>query len=171
MNSRALGIVLLLAGIFLVSPAPDCSAISEAAARGIIESGGFTIAPRPDYEGHYWLIRFDGTDRVGYAKWDPVNRRYRLFTPGDYYMGFLQATVGRDFDREAIKQFTWYDRNNRYQGIFIREPGSDPRTLRNTQGQLGGTLRHYRIGVPPGIDTEVGDSAIPWILRESGADR
>ncbi len=138
-------ILSLLATGVAMSQLPAVSAEDE---KDNIEGTNFTIVPRSNYHRSYWIIRIKDGEIIGYAPWDIERRRWTLFNLYGQYRGFLQATLG-ERRIEYYKQYTWYDRNNRYLGVFIASIGGHPRTKDYQFGELGGSLDLYNIGDMP----------------------
>ena len=110
---------------------------------------------RPD---SLWVYSAASQERkvIGYADWNKFNRQYRIFDLDGRYRGIMRATTGTVRNRAEpsgtpfFTQFLFYDNKDRYKGIFIRNPGGRPESPVNRYGELGGTLRFYRLGsVPP----------------------
>lgn len=131
------------------------------------EMAYFYIRKRADYDGAEWVYDDRTHKLVGYAPWDPIQRRWTLFSLDGKYKGFIQATVGDDgFDyfrqqgdprsnfqfgvpNEApphFRQYLWYDSHNKYRGLFVKRLGGRPPTVREPEGELGGQLEIYRRG-------------------------
>ncbi len=147
-----------------------------------VETEDLEIVRRPNYQGAYWLFLSDryaeGADEpVGYATWDPVQRRYTFFNMKGEYKGFYQATIGHrvslDFEpfyqtpldigeegTHRYEQFLTYDKNNRYKGVIVVGLGGRGVTESNPYGELGGRFRMYlrgNIPVPyPAIRPRIG---------------
>ncbi len=113
-----------------------------------LERANFYIAPRLNYSGSYWIFDQTNNNVIGYAPWDTVRRRWTLFTLTGKYGGFIQATLGAT-KPPHYKQYLWYDRDNRYKGVFIAHLGGTPVTPEHPFGELGGWLEIYRIGNIP----------------------
>ncbi len=116
--------------------------------RDNIDGTNFTLIPRLNYARSYWIIRIKDGEIIGYAPWDIERRRWSLFNLHGQYRGFIQATIG-ERSIEYYKQYTWYDRHNRYLGVFIASIGGHPRTKDYQHGELGGSLDLYNQGNPP----------------------
>ena len=116
--------------------------------RDNIDGTNFTIVPRLNYSRSYWIVRIKDGEIIGYAPWDIERRRWTLFNLHGNYRGFIQATLG-ERSIEYYKQYTWYDRYDRYIGVFIASIGGHPRTKDYKFGELGGSLDLYDIGNPP----------------------
>lgn len=143
-TAAAVAIVLFV----LIVPQTGTSQTTEAAE--VLASSKFRIAPAPNYEGGWWIYNVLNDKIIGYAKWDVVNRRYTLFDLAGGYGGFMQATVG-DRHHEHYQQYLWYDRHNRYKGVFQLTLGGRPATSdENPYGELGGVMLPYTSGnIPP----------------------
>ncbi len=114
----------------------------------VFEQANFRLAPRGNYEGAFRIVDEGTGDVIGYAPWDPQNRRWTLFTLRSDYRGFLQATLG-DPSPPHYTQYLYYDRDNRYLGVFIADLGGRPATPDLPYGELGGSLNFYAIGLRP----------------------
>jgi hypothetical protein len=103
---------------------------------------------------------------VGWATWDPINRRYRLFNMKGDYKGFYQGTIGQrrpieyqpyydtppDTGEEGYhhwEQYLAFDKNDRYKGVIILSLGGRPITDANPYGELGGRFLIYHKGNIP----------------------
>lgn len=113
-----------------------------------IDGTNFTLVPRGNYYKTYWIIRIKDSEIIGYSPWDVEKRRWNLFNLYGQYRGYIQATLG-DRSIEYYKQYLWYDRNNRYLGVFIATIGGHPKTKDYKEGELGGSLDLYRFGNIP----------------------
>ena len=118
----------------------------------------FYISARPNYDGAQWVFDQDTDKLIGYAPWDPVNRRWLLFSLEGTYEGFIQATIG-DLNPPHYTQYLWYDRENRYRGLFVTRLGGRPESPTLPDGELGGELIYYPLGdiqtTPPLYQKEV----------------
>ena len=139
------GLISLLLTVPAMCQLPSVSAQDD---KDNIEGTNFTIVPRLNYERSYWIIRIKDGEIIGYAPWDIERRRWTLFNLYGDYRGFIQATTG-ERKIEYYKQYTWYDRYNRYLGVFIASIGGHPRTKDYKDGELGGSLDAYKIGNIP----------------------
>ena len=110
-----------------------------------LEGANFYILPRVNYKGSFWIIDQDNNNIIGHAPWDPVRHRWTLFTLSDEYYGFIQATMGST-KPPNFQQYLWYDKNNRYKGVFIKHLGGNPVTPKLPYGELGGELALYDYG-------------------------
>jgi hypothetical protein len=114
-----------------------------------LEQAAFAISGTTNYKGARWLISDKTKAVVGYAPWDEIQRRFTLFDLKGRYYGFIQSTIG-DTSNQYFTQYLWYDKNNRYKGIFIVTIGGQPTTPDNPYGELGGMMIPYKIGnIPP----------------------
>jgi len=81
-----------------------------------------------------------------------------LFTLTGKYGGFIQATIGVTKPPHNL-QYLWYDKDNRYKGVFIAHLGGRPVTPELPFGELGGNLEIYPIGNiplrPPSYEIEL----------------
>lgn len=127
----------------------------------------FYMRERPNYNGAQWIYDDRTHKIVGYAPWDPIQRRYTLFSLDGKYKGFIQATLGFDgikYYRQAkevrsnlqygvpneeppyFREFLWYDSKNRYRGLFVKRLGGRPAAIRLPDGELGGEMLNYNKG-------------------------
>jgi hypothetical protein len=114
-----------------------------------LEGAFFYIAFKPNNQRVAWIFQGETDKIIGYAPWDPVSRRWTLFTLQNVYSGFLQATVGTT-SPPHFKQYLWYDKENRYKGLFVARLGGRPVTPDLPFGELGGERDLYQIGnIPP----------------------
>jgi hypothetical protein len=109
----------------------------------------FVIVGRADYVDVSWLIAQRTGDRIGYAPWNTYDKRWNLFSLNAKYSGFVQATLGQRAPLEHYQQFLRYDRDGKYQGMYVATLGGRPRTPDLPQGELGGQLVDYEIGNIP----------------------
>jgi len=123
---------------FIEEPTPD----------EVLETSNFYLMARPNFAGSFWIIEQGSNKIIGHAPWDPVKRRYTLFDLRNEYHGFMQATMGQN-KPDFYKEFLWYDKENRYKGVFIRTLGGRPTTPDLPFGELGGMLWSYSIGNVP----------------------
>ena len=131
-----------------------------------IESQNCYLKPRPMSRDTFWIVEKGTNKMIGYAKWDPILRRYTLFNFKNQYKGFYQATLGQmrnlwyqpywntDFTdtyerAHHYQQFLTYDKNNRYIGVFILSLGGRPESPDVPFGELGGKMVLYKIGNIP----------------------
>lgn len=138
-------LISFLATDSAMSQLPSVSAEDD---RDNIDGTNFTLIPRLNYERSYWVVRIKDGEIIGYSPWDIERRRWNLFNLYGNYRGFIQATIG-ERSIEYYKQYTWYDRHNRYLGVFIASIGGHPRTKDYKYGELGGSLDLYNFGNPP----------------------
>lgn len=131
------------------------------------EIGYFYMRERPNYAGAQWVYDDRTHKLIGYAPWDPIQRRWTLFSLDGKYKGFIQATIGDDgfeyFRREKefrndlqygvpnevpprFTQYLWYDSHNKYRGILAKRLGGRPASVRLPDGELGGQLDYFRRG-------------------------
>jgi hypothetical protein len=122
--------------------------IEERTPDQVLEGANFYLVPRPNFAGSFWIIEEANRNIVGHAPWDPVKRRYNLFNLRNEYQGWMQATMWQG-KPDFYQQFLWYDKENRYKGVFIRTLGGRPTTPDLPFGELGGTLPVYLIGNIP----------------------
>lgn len=134
-----------------------------------LEQADFYLIPRPNYHNSYWIIDQKDNEIVGYGPWDAVKRRWTLFNLMGQYQGFIQATIGTT-DPPYFNQYLWYDKENRYKGVFVASLGGRPTTPDLPYGELGGNLDIYDKGhVPlqlPSLEVEVD----PFRLFPEGMD-
>jgi hypothetical protein len=121
-----------------------------------ITAANFNIVPRPNYEGAQWIVNEADNKIIGYAPWDAVKRRWTMFNLRGLYQGFLQATIGSERPLD-YRQYLWYDKSNRYMGVFIARLGGRPVSPELPYGELGGNLIYFKKGNVPiePIDYEV----------------
>lgn len=123
-----------------------------------LDEANFYLAPRPNYEGSQWVFDTKDNQIVGYGPWDAQKRRWTLFNLRGQYQGFIQATVGST-DPPHFRQYLWYDKDNRYKGVFVASLGGRPVSPDLPYGELGGGLNIYDKGnIPlglPSIEVEV----------------
>jgi|GEM_PF-3183426 len=111
------------------------------------EEGNFFIKRRETFQNSFWVVEQYVNKIIGYALYDEVRRRFRLFDLTARYAGFLQATMV-DFEPDKLfKQYLWYGRDGRYRGVFIRNIGG--RAL-PYEPQTPPHLRYVSMGPPPG---------------------
>lgn len=125
--------------------------LEESTADEALEAANFYIASRPIYEGAFLVFNQENNDIIGYAPWDPVNRRWTIFTLAGAYFGFLQATVGAVNPAHFV-QYLWYGKENEYKGVFVAKLGGRPVTKDLPYGELGGELDLFlegNIPLPP----------------------
>jgi hypothetical protein len=158
-------IVCLIVGIVFGCEALLTAQMSEpAGSMPASEMAYFYMRERTNYAGAQWVYD-DRTDKlVGYAPWDPIRRRWTLFSRDGKYKGFIQATIGDDgfeysrLDKEFrnnlqfgvrnvrpanFRQYLWYDSHNRYRGLFVKRLGGRSITETLPEGELGGQLGYY----------------------------
>ncbi len=116
--------------------------------RGNITEANFKIVPRPNYEGAQWIVNDADNKIIGYAPWDAVKRRWTMFNLRGQYQGFLQATIGSEQPLD-YRQYLWYDKSNRYMGVFIARLGGRPVSPDLPYGELGGNLDYFEKGNIP----------------------
>lgn len=148
MIAKKLTLIVLAAIVMLTLPGISKAQLPSVSARDDkdnIDGTNFRIVKRPNYAGSYWIIRIADDEIIGYAPWDVVKRRWELYNLYGEYRGFMQATIGNP-SIEYYKQYLWYDRNNRYLGVFIASIGGHPKTKDYKEGELGGSLDSYKIG-------------------------
>lgn len=147
---KTLKTLLMLAAVFLVSPNGPVYPAGDSASEEL-DKANFRITAAPNYKGARWVYSARTRKVIGYAPWDPVNRRYTLFDLRGQYRGFIQATMG-DEKNEYYTQHLWYGKDNRYKKLFVTTLGGRPVTRDNPYGELGGKLWPYERGnipVPP----------------------
>lgn len=174
------GAVFVLMVIFLCAGCPPVLAQEQDAAGETSELVDFYITARPNYEGAQWVISERTEKIIGYAPWNPIQRRWTLFSLRGTYEGFIQATMGeagfgwyrsekevRSNLQENVApeeppfftQYLWYDKHNRYKGLFVPRLGGRPPTYKLPYGELGGQLIYYAKGdiqsEPPPYQLEV----------------
>ncbi len=135
-------ILVMLIPAVSFSQLPAVSGMDE---RDNIDGTNFKIVPRVNYLRSNWIVRISDGEIIGYAPWEIEQRRWTLFNLHGQYRGFIQATMGQE-DIQNYKQYLWYDRNNKYLGVFITSLGGHPRTKDYKEGELGGSLDLYKIG-------------------------
>lgn len=135
-----LGLVLTLASVPVFGDVLEDRTVEEA-----LEGANFFILPRPNFKGSFWIVDQEDNKIIGHAPWDPVKRRWTLFTLRDEYFGFIQATMGQT-KPPHYKQYLWYDKYNRYKGVFVKHLGGHPVTPLLPFGELGGNLQLYEYG-------------------------
>jgi hypothetical protein len=111
------------------------------------EEGNFIIKRREMYQHSFWVVEQFVNKIIGYALYDEVRRRFRLFDLTGRYAGFLQATLVDFKPDKLFKQYLWYGRDNRYRGVFIRNIGG--RAL-PYEPRIPPQLRYVSTGPPPG---------------------
>jgi hypothetical protein len=114
----------------------------------LLEGANFVIVPRVNFKGSFWILDQETDKIIGHAPWDAVNRRWNLFTLNNEYYGFIQATIG-SLNPRHFTQYLWYDKDNRYKGVFIANLGGRPVTPDLPFGELGGDLARYDYGNIP----------------------
>jgi hypothetical protein len=159
MGSAKYSIVVVLVALCLASGAPGSAQLLEDSTPDeSLDGAFFYIRFRPDYVRAAWV--FEGeTDRIiGYATWDALRRRWTLFTLKNRYSGFLQATLGTT-SPPHYRQYLWYDKENRYKGLFVSRLGGRPISPDLPFGELGGERDLYARGNipmrPPEYEIEV----------------
>ncbi|MBI5248229.1 MAG: hypothetical protein HY912_01930 [Desulfomonile tiedjei] len=135
-------VVLVLAG------SPSADVFDDPLPDEILEGANFYIAPRPNYEGSFWVFDQSTNKVIGYAPWDSVNRRWTLFSLNAEYKGFIQATTGAT-NPPHFTQYLYYGRENQYKGVFVAALGGRPVSPDLPHGELGGSLALYEIGNLP----------------------
>jgi hypothetical protein len=161
-------IVCLIIGMVIGWGTPLTAQVNESAgATPESEMAYFHMRERPNYAGAQWVYD-DRTEKlVGYAPWDPIRRRWTLFSRDGKYKGFIQATLGddgSDYFRRAkevrnnlqfgvpnerpprFTQYLWYDSHNKYRGLLVKRLGGRPASVRLPDGELGGQLEYFRRG-------------------------
>jgi hypothetical protein len=139
--------ILVLAGFLLGAQAWAF----EGSAEDEFRRSSFYLDLKLSSERDYWIRAATDGRLIGTARWDSLNRRYLLFTMQNNLAGIMEAIVGRS-EGPYYTQFLYYDKDSNYKGIFIRSPGGRPHSMRNPSGELGGTLRFYRLGNAPPKD-------------------
>jgi hypothetical protein len=157
-----LALVLAVGTGFGQAQSPDADSAKEN-----LDEADFYLAPRPNYKGSHWIFSTRDNQIVGYGPWDSVKRRWTLFNLRGQYQGFIQATLGPTAP-PSYRQYLWYDKDNRYKGVFIASLGGRPVTPDLPYGELGGGLNIYSKGnIPldlPSFEVEVD----PWRLFPDG---
>lgn len=160
--------LFLIVGMVIVSGIPLRAQDGETAGTTPdLEMGYFYMRERPNYAGAQWVYDDRTHKLVGYAPWDPIQRRWTVFSLDGKYKGFIQATIGDDGleymrkDKEfrnhlpvqvpierpqRFTQFLWYDSHNKYRGLFVTRLGGRPATISMRDGELGGQLELYKRG-------------------------
>jgi hypothetical protein len=139
---------------------PLCGqAFEELAVEEQLDITQFYIAPKNNFAGAAWVHELTTDKIIGYAACDAQIRRWTLFNLKGEYRGYIQATVGTT-SPPHYRQYLWYDRDNRYKGVFIVRLGGRPVTPDLPSGELGGQLDVY----------ERGDIPIPWPSYEVEPD-
>lgn len=77
-----------------------------------------------------------------------MKRRWTMFNLRGRYQGFLQATIGTEHPLD-YRQYLWYDKSNRYMGVFIARLGGRPVSPDLPYGELGGNLDYFEKGNIP----------------------
>jgi hypothetical protein len=165
--NRRMTIRILVLSVALALLWPAASALCIATAKpNPIETENFYFEPRPESPDTFWIVEESTNKPIGYAKWDPVLRRYTLFNFKNQYRGFYQATLGQRrhlsyqpyYDTNFTntfegahyyQQYLGYDKNNRYIGVFILSLGGRPESPDVPFGELGGKMVLYKIGNIP----------------------
>lgn len=166
-KQRKWGVPLFFMFLMLIGYGTPLLAQEQEAIGSTPEMAYFYIRERANYEGAQWVYDDRTHKLVGYAPWDPVQRRWTLFTLDGEYKGYIQATIGDDgfeyfrqqnefrsnlqYDTRNerpphFSQYLWYDSHNRYRGLFVKRLGGRPATLKRPDGELGGQLEIYRRG-------------------------
>jgi hypothetical protein len=114
----------------------------------VLEGANFYIAPRPNYEGSFWIFDQSSNKLIGYSQWDPIKRRWTLFSLNGEYKGFVQATVG-DTKPPHFTQYLYYGKEHEYKGVFLAGLGGRPVSPTLPDGELGGSLALYEVGNLP----------------------
>jgi hypothetical protein len=132
--------------------------LQESTVEEALDGANFYIVKRPNYQGSFWVHNQENNDIIGHAPWDPVNRRWTLFTLTGEYFGFLQATVGAVSPPHFV-QYLWYGKDNEYKGVFVAKLGGRPVTKDLPYGELGGELELFLEGdiplPPPAYNIEL----------------
>ncbi len=148
---------ILIIGASLVSPASGDLFPSDSAEDEVLDGKFFYISPRRNNEQAHWIFEQSTNRPIGYAPWDQRKRRWTLFNMRGEYQGFIQALIGTD-EPPHYTQYSWYDKDNRYKGVFVARLGGRPHTRDLPFGELGGELRIYERGnipvKPPRYDVE-----------------
>ena len=125
------------------------------------EDGNFYIKGRENLENGFWVVEQYVNTRIGYALYDEVRRRFKLFDLRGKYAGYLQATMVDFVPDKLYKQYLWYGRDNQYKGVFVRQLGG--RSL-PYEPETPPHLRQTRMGPPPGTyGAELGGQLYPYI--------
>ncbi|AFM23669.1 hypothetical protein [Desulfomonile tiedjei] len=140
--------LLLFVMLLFVSSQCFADPLVDSTPEEVFAGADFYVIPRANYAGSFWVVDQSNNKIIGYAPWDPLKRRWTLFSLNSEYQGFLQATVG-DTRPPHFTQYLYYDRDNRYKGVFIAALGGRPVTPELPNGELGGTLDLYEIGNIP----------------------
>ena len=84
---------------------PPLLAQEQNAAGETSELIDFYITARPNYEGAQWVVSERTQKIIGYAPWDPIQRRWTLFSLEGRYEGFIQATINYALKRKDLNSF------------------------------------------------------------------
>jgi hypothetical protein len=134
-----------------------------------LEGAFFYISFKPNNQRVAWIFQGETDNIIGYAHWDALSRRWTLFTLQNVYSGFLQATIGTT-SPPHFKQYLWYDKENRYKGLFVARLGGRPVTPDLPFGELGGERDLYRIGNIPARQPEFQIEVDPLRRFPQGVD-
>ena len=111
-----------------------------------LESGQWRLTRKINYEDVFDIVKIKTNKPVGFARWDPLQRRFTMFDSAGRYYGFLQSTIETiptaDFYREQL----YYGQGNRYKGVFISALGGWPQTEEAPYSELGGDFMYYPYG-------------------------
>lgn len=143
---RLVGLVCFVVVTWAGSLSADV--LGDLAPEETLDAANFYIAPRRNYEGSFWIFDQATNKIIGYAPWDPLTRRWTLFTLDSAYRGFIQATVGTT-KPPHFTQYLYYGRENEYRGVFVAALGGRPVSKDLPYGELGGSLALYEVGNVP----------------------
>ncbi len=125
------------------------------------DDADFLIKSRENFQSAFWVVEQFVNNRIGYALYDDVRRRFNLFDLKGTYSGFLQATMEDFVPDELYKQYLWYGRDNHYKGVFVRQLGG--RSL-PYEPETPPHLRRVGMGPPPGTyGRELGGQLYPYV--------
>ncbi len=149
MGLNIIRIVILVCVFALVlTGSPYADVFDDPIPDEVLEEANFYVAPRPNYEGSFWVFDQSTNKLIGYAPWDPIKRRWTLFSLNAEYKGFMQATVGSTSPRH-FTQYLYYGKENQYKGVFVAALGGRPVTQDLPYGELGGALALNEVGNIP----------------------
>lgn len=150
--------VIAAALLWLAAPVHGVDPFDDSTPEERLEGAFFYLSKEPNYAGAAWIYDAETNKILGIAPWDAVKRRWTLITLNGKYFGYLQATMGTT-KPPHFTQYLWYDKDNRYKGLFVARLGGRPVTPNLPFGELGGERDLYRIGnipaSPPEYEVEV----------------
>ncbi|MBM4329503.1 MAG: hypothetical protein FJ118_20365 [Deltaproteobacteria bacterium] len=140
-------LLILVAALFAVScQAPTVHAFTVDTQFQELESGQWRLTRKINYVDVFDIVKIKTNKPVGFARWDPLQRRFTMFDNAGKYYGFLQSTIETvptaDFYREQL----YYGQGNRYKGVFIRALGGWPQTEEAPYSELGGDFMYFPYG-------------------------